>query len=162
MPDLSEVKRKWQPVGHIWPILAAACLGLAVAISAWLAVSAWEERLPKAQFNDVAGDYATVLQNGLDAYLGKLLAVRAFYDSSVEVDPDEFVLFTGRILEGHDGKLRVTWSPLVTSEERAAFESKAREQGFGDFAIRTWAASGPLSPAPERDEYFPTSITSRT
>ncbi|HAN63674.1 MAG TPA: hypothetical protein DCQ79_07400 [Rhizobiales bacterium] len=90
---------------RLWPILAAACLGLAVAISSWFAVSAWEERLAKAQFNDVAGDYASALQNGLDEDLGKLVAMRAFYDSSVVVDPDEFDLFTSRILEGHDSKL---------------------------------------------------------
>ncbi|HCL62544.1 MAG TPA: hypothetical protein DIC31_08725 [Rhizobiales bacterium] len=89
---------------RLWPILAAACLGLAVAISSWFAVSAWEERLAKAQFNDVAGDYASAL-HGLDEDLGKLVAMRAFYDSSVVVDPDEFDLFTSRILEGHDSKL---------------------------------------------------------
>ena len=155
MPELSAVKRKWQPVGQIWPLLAAACLGLAVAVSAWFAVSVWEERLAKAQFVDIAGDYAAVLQNGIDEYLGKLIAVRAFYDSSHEVDPEEFALFTSRILEARDGKMRVTWSPHVTSEERAAFERKAREQGVADYAIRTWAASGPLVPSPERDEYFP-------
>ena len=94
MPDLPHVRRKWQPIGQLWPILAAACFGLVVAICAWFAVSIWEERLARAKFNDVAGDYAEVLQNGLDEYLGKIVAVRAFYDASVEVDPDEFALFT--------------------------------------------------------------------
>jgi diguanylate cyclase (GGDEF)-like protein len=155
MSDLSEVKRKWQPVGHIWPILAAACLGLAVAISAWFAVSVWEERLAKAQFIDVAGDYATALQNGVDEYLRKFVAVRAFYDSSVEVDPDEFALFTSRILEGHDGKLRVIWCPRVKRNERAEFESKQRERGLVDYSIKTWAMTGPSAPSSERDEYFP-------
>jgi CHASE1-domain containing sensor protein len=98
MPDLSEFTRKWQPVRLFWPIVAAACVGLAVAVSAWFAVSIWEERLARAKFTAVAGDYASVLQNGIDEYLGKILAVRAFYDASVEVDPDEFNLFTSRIL----------------------------------------------------------------
>jgi CHASE1-domain containing sensor protein len=65
-----------------------------------LAVSAWEERLARAQFTDVAGDYATVLQNGLNEDLGKLVAMRAFYDSSVTVDPDEFDLFTAASWRG--------------------------------------------------------------
>jgi len=140
---------------RLWPILAAACLGLAVAISSWFAVSAWEERLAKAQFNDVAGDYASALQNGLDEDLGKLVAMRAFYDSSVVVDPDEFDLFTSRILEGHDSKLRVIWCPRVSRDERAEFERKQSEKGLVDYSIKTWAMTGPSSPSPERDEYFP-------
>jgi hypothetical protein len=43
----------------------------------------------------------------------------------------------------------------VTRDERAAFERKQREAGLGDFAIRTWTASGPMPPEPQRDEYFP-------
>jgi diguanylate cyclase len=162
MPDLSEFTRKWQPVRLFWPIVAAACVGLAVAVSAWFAVSIWEERLARAKFTAVAGDYASVLQNGIDEYLGKILAVRAFYDASVEVDPDEFNLFTSRILEGQGGKMRVTWSPRVTSDERAAFESKERQAGLDGFAIKSWALRGPLNPAPERDEYFPILYTGQS
>ena len=54
----------------------------------------------RTKFNNGAGDYATVLQNGLDEYLGKIIAVRAFYDASVEVDADEFALFTNQITAG--------------------------------------------------------------
>jgi diguanylate cyclase len=155
MPEIQFRKSKWQPVGQAWPILAAAALGLVVAISAWLAVSVWEERLAKAKFNDVAGDYATVLQNGLDQYLGRIRAVRAFYDASVEVDPDEFDLFTSRILEGKNGKMKVTWSPRVTREERADFENKMRERGLADFAITSWTPKGPPTVESDRAEYFP-------
>lgn len=127
MPDLSEFTRKWRPVRHIWPIVAAACLGLAVAAAAWFAVSVWEERLARAKFTDVAGDYAAVLQSGLDEYLSKIVAVRAFYDSSHTVDPNEFALFTSRILGGHEAIMRITWSPRVTGDERAEFERKVSE-----------------------------------
>src|SRR5680860_1486768 len=104
---------------HIWPLLAVGALGVALAVAAWMAVSVWEQRLAKAKFNDVAGDYATVLQNGLNDYVGKLTAVRAFYDASVSVDSEEFELFTGRILSGHghDAMMRLTWSPLVSRDE---------------------------------------------
>jgi diguanylate cyclase (GGDEF)-like protein len=56
MPDLSEYSRKWRPTSHSWPVAAAALLGVAVAISAWFAVSIWEQRLARAQFNAVAGN----------------------------------------------------------------------------------------------------------
>jgi CHASE1-domain containing sensor protein len=99
MPELTP-KRRWTPAGHLWPILGAACLGAIVAASAWFAVSVWEDRLAKTKFTNVAGDYGTVLQNGLDQYLGKLLAVRAFYDASHTVDASEFDLFTRQITAG--------------------------------------------------------------
>jgi CHASE1-domain containing sensor protein len=109
MPELSEYSRKWRPVSHAWPIVAAACLGLAVAVSAWLAVSIWEERLARTEFNNVAGDYAAVLQNGLDDFLGKIFALRAFYDASHQVDPNEFSLFTSQINREHGDVMRLIW-----------------------------------------------------
>ncbi|HUU65951.1 MAG TPA: hypothetical protein VMW57_01545 [Methyloceanibacter sp.] len=65
MQDPTEGSSKRQSMTHIWPLLAVGALGVALAVAAWIAVSAWEQRLAKAKFYDVAGDYSTVLQNGL-------------------------------------------------------------------------------------------------
>lgn len=140
---------------HVWPIVTAACLGLAVAAASWWAVSAWETRLAQAKLKDTAKDYASALQHGFDQYLGRLLAVRAFYDASVEVDAAEFALFTGRILEGQGGKLRVIWSPRIVHEQRRAFESKGQAAGRSGFLIKTWSQSGRTAPAKPREEYYP-------
>ena len=155
MPDLPHVRRKWQAVGQLWPILAAACFGLVVAICAWFAVSIWEERLSRAKFNDTAQDYAEVLQNGLDDYLSKIIAVRAFFESSVEVEPEEFALFTNQILKGETGKMRILWCPHVTRAQRAEFERAQVDKGLTGYAIKTWTAIGDPSLSPEGDEYFP-------
>ena len=140
---------------HYVPLLAVACLGLVSAALAWVTVSAWEERLYRQDFNNVAGDYASLLQNGVNEYLDKMRAMRAFYDSSHNVDPDEFTRFSDQILAGYGETMRLLWCPRVTRDERAAFERQQREAGLGDFAIRTWTASGPMPPEPQRDEYFP-------
>ena len=153
--DLAEVRTKGPLARHLFPILAAAAIGLAIAVSSWFAVSMWEARLATASFTNDAGDYAAALQNGLDQYLNKLVAVRAFYDSSVTVDPDEFEVFTGRILQGLSGRMKLTWSPRVTRDERAKFEAKARVDGLEGYTIKTWAADGVMPPPAERDEYFP-------
>jgi CHASE1-domain containing sensor protein len=70
------------------------------------------------------------------------VAVRAFYDSSHVVDPDEFELFTGRLLQGQTSMMRVTWSPRVARDDRAEFERKAREEGTTDYRIMTWSTGG--------------------
>jgi diguanylate cyclase (GGDEF)-like protein len=155
MPDLAVPVRKWQPAGHVWPITVAACLGLSVAVAAWYSVASWEERLARAKFNAVASDYATVLQNGVDDYLDHIVAVRAFYDASQKVDPDEFDSFTHRILGDYAEIMRIVWAPRVTGDERAAFEREARELGLTEFAIKTWSLEKDPSVSPPRDEYFP-------
>ena len=81
--------------------------------------------------------------------------MRAFYDASVEVDADEFDLFTSQITAGYDETMRLIWAPRVTRDERAEFERKQRERGHPDFSIRTWSLSNPMAVSPERDEYFP-------
>ena len=154
MPDLSPIKPKLLATGP-WPIVAAAGLGVCVAVSAWFAVASWEERLAKAKFNDVAGDYAAVLQNGLDHYLNKLVDVRAFYDASHTVDRNEFALFTSRVLEEESPLMRITWSPRVIGAERDEFEHTARAEGAPGYQIRSWSTGGALAPAPEQNEYFP-------
>lgn len=155
MADLSESSRRWRSVGRAWPIVAAALLGLAVAISAWFAVSIWEERLAQAKFDAIAGEYASVLEDGLDEYLDKIAALRAFYDSSHQVDRNEFALFTSQINHGQSDVMRLIWCPRVTRDERAAFEHAQIENGFPDFAVRTWSLVDPMPIAVERDEYFP-------
>ena len=115
-----------------------ACFGLVVAISAWFAVSIWEERLARAKFNDVAGDYAEVLQNGLDEYLGKIVAVRAFYDASVEVDPDEFALFTepdSRRPDRQDAGHLV--SPRHAAMSAPSSSASRSRRASSDYAIKT-------------------------
>jgi diguanylate cyclase (GGDEF)-like protein len=157
MHDLTEVSGKRQQMTHVWPLLAVGMLGLALAVAAWVAVSVWEKRLAKAKFNDVAGDYATVLQNGFDHYVGDIFAVRAFYDASKTVDAEEFILFTSRVIDshGHDSLMQVTWSPLVTGQERSAFERAQRGRGLTDFTIARWTLTGPIRPEAQRPEYFP-------
>jgi CHASE1-domain containing sensor protein len=155
MTDLPDIRSNWSAGRHFIPIIGTACVGVAVAVAAWFAVSAWEARLARVTFNNIAGDYASVLQNGVDQYLGKLVAARAFYDASVKVDADEFELFTNRLLHGQTAMMRITWSPRVTHDERAAFETRARTGGIAGYTIKTWVAEGTLPTAPPEAEYFP-------
>lgn len=157
MHELAESTNKRPSLTHIWPLAVVAIFGLVIATAAWVAASDWEERLARAKFNDVAGDYATVLQNGLDHYVSDIYAVRAFYDASNFVDAEEFALFTNRIVgrHGHDTMMRLTWSPLVAGLERSEFVREQRAQGRDGFTIAKWGLAGPTQPELQRDKYFP-------
>jgi CHASE1-domain containing sensor protein len=86
MQDLSGALSKRLHLAQVWPLVAVGLLGLVLAAAAWITVSVWEERLAKARFNDVAGDYQAALQAGLDRYVDEIRAVRALYDASQSVD----------------------------------------------------------------------------
>jgi hypothetical protein len=112
MPDLSEMTSKRRPMAQVWPLIAVAGLGLAVGIAAWIALSVWEERLAKAKFNDVAGDYATVLQNGLNAYLDKIRCA-PLMTPLAESTPHEFDLFASQVLAWQRDAMRLVWCPQI-------------------------------------------------
>ena len=156
MPDLTEFKSDWPLRRHYLPLLAVGALGLLLSVASWFAVSAWEERLANESFGNVAGDYAAVLQNGLDQHLGKIRAVDALYSASNEVDRREFDNFTSRILQDDNTKMWIVWLPRVTQDGRAAFERKARDEGLKNYSIKLWAPNGsPMPTAETRSEYFP-------
>jgi len=151
-----------------WPLVAVGALGAAVAVAAWVAVAVWEERLALARFADVAGDYATALQYGLDHHVEDLAKVRAFYDASVSVDPEEFELFTSRLHTvgtrhtddeadrvNHTSLMRIEWSPRVLGSQRAAFERAERAKGHADFNITRWSLTDRIKPRAPHAEYFP-------
>jgi len=136
--DAIDAGKKWPRGSHLLPILAVASIGFTVAVAAWVVVSIWEGRLARATFANVAGDYPAVLQNGLDRNLAEMTVMRAFYDSSIEVDSDEFEVFTNRILEGQTSMMRITWSPASraassppSSSARRRSASRATRSGIG-------------------------------
>ena len=169
MQDSSEAIGE-QPArsGLAWPLLAVGAFGLALALAAWIAVSVWERRIAFAKFNDIAGDYATALQHGLDHHVDDIAKVRAFYDASVSVDAEEFELFTSRILgggirpiqdvdhqNGHAFTTRIEWSPFVAGDHRTTFERQQRAEGRKDFSITRWSLTRQTRRQVPRSEYFP-------
>jgi PAS domain S-box-containing protein len=79
-------------------------------------------------------------------------ALAIFLGSQEKVDSGEFhgfALQAGR----NDPVSRLTWAPLVRSNQRAAFEDEARRQGFPSFAITDSSVRDPIVPAPERESY---------
>src|SRR5215210_5843553 len=70
------------PIRHFLPILATTALGVLLSCVAWLLIFRWEDRHGERAFNVVAENHFMVLQNGINEYLNKILALRALFDSS--------------------------------------------------------------------------------
>ena len=94
------------------------------------------------EFEGLASTELIVLQNGINEYLSRLVALRTLFESAnEEISRSEFEVFSGRLLENHPGLLRVGWMPKIYGRERAEFEAAAVNDGLSS-AIRS-------SPSPD-------------
>ena len=138
------------------PALVAAGIGLLLSLISAYAVGRWEQRVARAEFEGVAATELIVLQNGINEYLSRLVTLRTLFESAnEEVTRSEFEVFSGRLFENHPGMLRVAWAPRINRKERADYEAAAVNDGVVGYQIKSLSADGGLSPAPQRDEYFP-------
>jgi CHASE1-domain containing sensor protein len=108
-----------------WLGLAAAILGLIVSGLTWLVVSHRESELAKLELSSEGSGYALTLQFGIDAYLRRVVALRALFESSDRVSRGQFDKFTKQLLSGQNSILGMSWIPRVSAEQRAALERDA-------------------------------------
>jgi diguanylate cyclase (GGDEF)-like protein len=137
------------------PAWVAACIGLMLTGIAAYAVARWERRVTWTEFEGVAATQLMEMQNGVNEYLGRLVTMRALFESANDdVTRSEFEVFGSRLFENHPGVLRVNWLPKVYRKERAEFESEAINDGIPAYHFKS-LANGVVSVAPENEFYFP-------
>jgi diguanylate cyclase (GGDEF)-like protein len=138
------------------PALIAACIGVVLSIAAAYAVGRWEERVTRDEFDSLAETEAIVMQNGLNEYISRLVALRTLFESAnEEITRSEFETFSGRLFEGHRGVVRVAWIPRVNRKERAEYEAGAIADGVSGYHIKSLGADGSITTSPQLDDYFP-------
>ncbi len=137
------------------PALVAAGIGLLLSLIAAYAVGRWEQRVARVEFEGVAATELIVLQNGINEYLSRLVALRTLFESAnEEITRSEFEVFSGRLFENHPGLLRVGWLPRIKRKERAEYEAAAVNDGVVGYQIKS-VIDGVLFPASPSNEYFP-------
>src|ERR1700730_2192628 len=156
-PEIS-TRKLWHRVRISFPPFLAAVIGVIFSIGAGLLVSQWEDRVGIREFHSVAENQSGILQNGINQYLSRLVAMRALFESSRdEVSRRQFEIFAESILRDQTAIQSVSWNPRVPHTERAAREHAARGDGIPGYQIKAvgLGPDGSLAPSPERDEYFP-------
>src|SRR6201985_1802524 len=104
------------------PAWVAAAIGMLLAAIAGYAVARWERRVTWTEFEGAAATQLIEMQNGVNEYLGRLVTLRALFESANDdVTRSEFEVFGSRLFERHPGVLRVNWLPKVYRKERAEF-----------------------------------------
>src|SRR6202790_2559149 len=89
----------WGQSKHFLPMLTACTIGVALSIGGGLLVSQWEDRVAIREFQSAAENQSGILQNGINQYLSKLVALRALFESSrEEISRKQFEIFAELIL----------------------------------------------------------------
>jgi diguanylate cyclase (GGDEF)-like protein len=142
--------------GLYHPALVAAGVGLLLSLAGAYAVGRWESRVTKAEFEGVARTQAIVMQNGMNEYVSRLVALRTLFESAnEEITRSEFETFSARLFEQHPGILRVNWIPRMNRRERAEYEAAAIRDGISDYRVKSLGTDGSVATAAQSDEYFP-------
>jgi diguanylate cyclase (GGDEF)-like protein len=151
-------KKLWETSRHFLPMVVASAIGMGLSIGGGLLVSQWEDRVRIQEFHAAAENQSGILQNGINQYLGRLVALRALFESSRdEVSRRQFEIFAEDILRDQTAIQSVSWIPRVPHADRAARERAAIDGGIPGYHIKAvgLGPGGSLATSPEREEYFP-------
>ncbi len=97
-----------------------------------------------------------LLERELYHYIDVLYALESFYSSSLEVDSQEFKLFTSHYLAKFSGIKALQWLPYITPDQRTIFENKIKEEiGTSEFSIFEYNKNGNKKVSGAKNEYFP-------
>jgi CHASE1-domain containing sensor protein len=125
-------------------------LSLLVAALFQLGKSQEQARI-SAIFEERTNLLHNALQNELSRHIEMNRTLKAFFDSSINVTPDEFKLFTQNVFADHKTLLALEWIPRITGSNRSFYEQLL---GPG-FTIRAPDGKQGMLPVPPRSEYFP-------
>lgn len=133
-------------------------LVVGVGISVWLSVvvNQWELARRQQRFQRQIENLATALQRSLNRYTDVLAFLGDYYAvQSPAIDRATFGTFVRRSLQSHPGIQALEWAPLVTYQERFAYEQRIKAEGYLGFQITQLGQEQRLEPAGVRPEYVP-------
>jgi diguanylate cyclase (GGDEF)-like protein len=105
-------------------------------------------------FNRDVDDKAAALEREIFLKLEVLYSIKGLFDSSENVDPDEFQHLTESILARQKNIQALAWIPKIKHVERGDYETTRRKE-YPDFEITEEKDIGKMARASERDVYFP-------
>ncbi|HRE55647.1 MAG TPA: EAL domain-containing protein [Candidatus Competibacter sp.] len=138
-----------------WGTAAAVVLvGLSLTGGIFLEFRQRSREALERRFQTVAVERSGLMVARFQGSLRELDAIRRFYNGASTVSRAAFHRFVTPILD-HGEFRALEWVPRVPRERRAEFEAAARQDGLAHFQFTENDPEGRLTPARERDEYFP-------
>ncbi len=134
-----------------WYCLAVGCI-FTVVLVAWAATRIVDHQ--RHQLSENASRLLNDVATRLATSIAMTRSLRAFYDASDYVSPDEFAIFSTATLKNFDYAVAALYAPHIDAAERSAFERKLQTEGNGR-GIGALDHRQQLRTSPEHPHYFP-------
>lgn len=149
MPDQVAVWR-----GRRWRVAIPGVVIVALFAGFFLQSEMRERQDVQQQVEQLANSAAAELQRNVARHQEVLEGLSSYFESSEEVTPDEFNRFTESALRRYPNLAALSWNPIVSAEDLAAFEAEQRQlPGLEDFTVTERTPDGDLVPVSPRDYY---------
>ncbi len=136
------------------PVALPLSLVMAVAVAAYVAVSAVEQDRIVQEYRSEVQPLAADLEHRRSAARETLESIRGLFEATGDVSEPTFLHFTARLLAANPSIQALGWNPVVTASEREAHEAAARARGHTDYRIIERDITGQLVAAPSRDRHI--------
>ena len=115
-----------------------------------------EETRIRALFEERISLLHNALQNEFSRHFEINQSIKAFFDSSSKITPNDFKTFTQPILTNHPGIQALEWIPRITEHNRSEYEQLlGRSLTIKAFDDKPFDNKQQLLPAAPSSEYFP-------
>ncbi|MDZ4241733.1 MAG: CHASE domain-containing protein, partial [Candidatus Omnitrophota bacterium] len=132
-------------------ITTLICIPLSLLIV--MLLQHWQIQSIKSRFEKEAQQRALLMGREIKISLEAIHSLKALYDSSVQVEREEFKEFSRTVLSNHPTIRALEWAPRVLAGQREIFEGGQFLTGVQDLAIPVLDPHG--RPAEPRPEYLP-------
>ena len=140
--------------GRRWKIAVPSLLIFLVLVTGVVQNAAQERARISGAVKQLGDQAATDLSRNIALHQEVLEGLRALVEANANLTAAEFDEYTSGLLERFPNLQALSWNPLVTEAELAAFQARQRAQpGLQNFTVTQRDANGKLQPVSPRPEY---------
>lgn len=140
--------------GRRWAVAIPSLLIMGALMTVILQNAAFERERINTAVQQLGDDATADLISNLDRHQESLEGLRGLVDASDEVTAREFATYTDDILLRSPNLQALSWNPLISEADLAAFEAYQRAQpGLKDYTVTERDEDGNLRPVTPRPEY---------
>ena len=137
------------------PVWLTIIIGSLLSGIGFAVIRNWESQKISIEFQSLASDRVHQLEEKIRQEIDVLLSLKSFYQSSQEVNREEFKQFVSSFLARMPSIQALEWIPHVTASEREKYELRAQKDGYSNFQFTQHNEVGKIVRARLKAEYFP-------
>jgi PAS domain S-box-containing protein len=152
---LNGIQNRLISLQKYFPLMIVLIAGALLSSIAFAWIYRWEAQNVQRNFMHIAHDHIHAFKREVEFKVEIIQSLASLYQSSENVTREEFSSFVYHLSLKHPDIQAFTWIPIVSHENRNAFEAKAYEEGLTDFQLTELDRTGALKPAATRKAYLP-------